>query len=301
MQQKASLLLLLLWCLVSVGAQQRKPRLMVACGWHGREWATADLCRDWQRRVLEQPSTTAVEWFIVPEVNPDSLEAARSARNPCQRCNARGVDLNRNFPLLEQCPMGTPPIRLGDEERALLKPWNETYPGEYPLSEPESRRIADDVRRFAPDVLLLVHSGGDLISLPYDSCWSADEEPLYARQLGIGRWMATTVNISTDRVWPGLSVLYAAVGTFGDYARSYLNVPFVYTLETYQTSDPTLLSRSTASLSAEECTRYFNPLDLGAYLNRWARLAESFAALDHGSCEQLVHWSTNAGPRPEHN
>lgn len=268
---------------------------MVACGWHGREWATAELCRDWQQRFASAKPSCAVDWLVIPEVNPDGIEAARSGKNPCQRCNARGVDLNRNFPPPERCPASVPPIRMTEQEARQLGPWNETYPGERPLSEIESQRIAEAARQFDPDVLLLVHSGGDLISLPYDSCWSADEDPLYKRQLILGRWMARMVNISRERVWPGQSVLYAALGTFGDYARAFLDVPFVYTLETYETSEAALLKRSTAALSNEECPRYFNPPDVRAYLARWGAVAEAFAHLDQDSSARLVRWSD----RPE--
>lgn len=286
------LLLLLLLLLMTTLAYNRPLRVMVACGWHGREWATVELCKDWKNLQSSQEQRR-VEWHFIESLNPSGVGAAGSGHNPCQRVNARGVDLNRNFPPLTACPDNeTLPVRRGGEG-VTLKPWDETYPGPEPLSEQETRDFVAQVLWFRPDVLLLVHTGEELIALPYDSCWSTDHEVLYERQLYLGRAMAQAVGIEENKVWPGLTVLYPAVGTATDYARQALNVPFVYTLETYKTTDHQQQQQlASRALSPEQCRDVFTPTDMPAYLARWRKMFDLFnnnnGVLD---ASEIVNWS----------
>ncbi len=81
----------------------------------------------------------AAELWVVPSLNPDgharTFEAGGAGPVARLRANARGVDLNRNFPR----PLGAPPSRVpfaGSD-----RPGAATYRGPAPLSEPESRAL----------------------------------------------------------------------------------------------------------------------------------------------------------------
>lgn len=101
---------------------------------------------------------------VVPVVNPDALHenCARLAvgRRAFTRCNARGVDLNRNFPRLRE---GLPVNPLGGSRFRLSPHWV----GPAPLSEPETRALhalADGCR---PRVSVAFHSFGELVLYPW--------------------------------------------------------------------------------------------------------------------------------------
>lgn len=76
--------------------------------------------------------------------------------------NANGVDLNRNF------------LVPGEETAAALDYWttrtysNERHsPGPYPLSEPETRWLFDEIEQFKPNVIISVHAPYSLVD--YDA------------------------------------------------------------------------------------------------------------------------------------
>jgi murein peptide amidase A len=98
--------------------------LLVFGAIHGDEPGSAELCRRFLR-----PGA-----IVVPVVNPDGL-----ARN--QKDNARGVDLNRNFPARNWSP-GHPPGY---------------FPGGAPLSEPETAALERLIEAHQPRVLVAVH------------------------------------------------------------------------------------------------------------------------------------------------
>jgi murein peptide amidase A len=113
--------------------------LVVGCV-HGDEPAGIGVAR---RLVASPPLRRAALW-VVPTLNPDGLAAGT-------RGNARGVDLNRNFPFAWRPLDGL------------------EYSGTGPLSEPESRVAAALIRRLRPDLTIWFHqpfglvdrSGGD--------------------------------------------------------------------------------------------------------------------------------------------
>jgi protein MpaA len=113
--------------------------LVIGCV-HGNEPAGMRVAR---RLIASAPRRDAALW-IVPSLNPDGVAAGT-------RGNARGVDLNRNF------PFGWRP--LGGLE----------YSGPRALSEPESRTARRLILRLRPDLTIWFHqpfglvdrSGGD--------------------------------------------------------------------------------------------------------------------------------------------
>ncbi len=89
-----------------------------------------------------------VELVVVPTINPDGVAAGA-------RGNARGVDLNRNF------PFGWRPLS-GDE-----------YSGPRPLSEPESRAVHRLVLRLRPDLTIWFHQPFGLVDPPEGNPFAA--------------------------------------------------------------------------------------------------------------------------------
>jgi predicted deacylase len=103
-------------------------------------------------------------WVVVPVVNPDAffanMEKVARGDRAWQRCNANGVDLNRNFPRLTTKRLYHP----FSGSRFKSSPH---YLGPHALSEPESRaifRVAHDTR---PMLSLAFHSFGNLLLYPW--------------------------------------------------------------------------------------------------------------------------------------
>jgi murein peptide amidase A len=116
------------------GDREATDRFLVVGCVHGDETAGVRVARG---LLASAPPRDAGLW-VVPSLNPDGVAAGT-------RGNARGVDLNRNF------PFGWRP--LDDLE----------YSGTHPLSEPESRAAARLIRRTRPDVTIWFHQPFGLV------------------------------------------------------------------------------------------------------------------------------------------
>jgi len=119
---------------------------------------------------------------VVESANPDGL--ARGSRH-----NARGVDLNRNWPASNFRPAGAR--------------------GSAALSEPETQALHRDLRSFAPDVVIAYHStaGGPFVN--FDGPAEASE---YARAFADAASSATG---ERWRVVPDMG--YPTPGSLGSY------------------------------------------------------------------------------------
>jgi protein MpaA len=121
----------------------RSPRrgrsLLVVGSIHGDEPAGIAIARD----LIDDRARWPVPVWVVPDLNPDGT--ARGTRQ-----DARGVDLNRNFPYRWR-PVGRP----GDLQ----------YPGPGALSEPESRFACRLVARIRPVVTIWFHQHLDVVDL----------------------------------------------------------------------------------------------------------------------------------------
>jgi murein peptide amidase A len=111
--------------------------LLVGCI-HGNECAGRAILAALERR----PLLAGVQLWLIGSINPDG-EAADT------RQNARGVDLNRNFPYQWQPGGGST-----------------YYAGPRPASEPETRVAMRLIERLKPAVTIWYHQHEDLVDMP---------------------------------------------------------------------------------------------------------------------------------------
>ena len=105
------------------------PTVLVVGCIHGDECEGLEIVR----LLARAEPRHAIDLWIVPNLNPDG----RAAHT---RQNARGVDLNRNFPY-----------------RWRPGPRGRYYPGPRPASEPETRIAMRLVERIQPDITIWYH------------------------------------------------------------------------------------------------------------------------------------------------
>jgi protein MpaA len=127
---------------------------LLTAAFHGEEALTALLIR----RLLEQVPAQETTWVVAPVVNPDGLLAGT-------RQNARGVDLNRNFPAStwrSELSITYPP-GIDPRQREPGNRTNRSSPGSEPASEPETRALLELVERLQPPLVIDVHSPLNLL------------------------------------------------------------------------------------------------------------------------------------------
>jgi protein MpaA len=113
------------WRLGEAGAERKVVLLAVM---HGSERAPARILRT----LRDGPALEGVDLWVVPVLNPDGARVGR-------RTNARGVDLNRNFP-------------------NRWKPQPHRYnAGARPASEPETRATMRFLDQIDPELVLSFH------------------------------------------------------------------------------------------------------------------------------------------------
>lgn len=128
--------------------EQREPlgKVLLVGGLHGDEYSSVSVVFKWMN-ILNQHHSGLFHWRIAPLVNPDGL-----LQDESRRMNANGVDLNRNFPAPDWQSQ-TEDYWVNETQRNPRR-----YPGTAPLSEPETRWLAEEIERFEPDVIVSVHA-----------------------------------------------------------------------------------------------------------------------------------------------
>jgi protein MpaA len=103
---------------------------------HGDERAGLQIVRALKHRAAQDPAAlSGTQLWVIDTVNPDGLRSHT-------RKNARGVDLNRNYPFRWQDDV---PHSSG------------YYPGRRPASEPETSAVMSFVNRIQPDLSVWYH------------------------------------------------------------------------------------------------------------------------------------------------
>ncbi|MCB5247066.1 MAG: DUF2817 domain-containing protein [Candidatus Cloacimonetes bacterium] len=124
-----------------------------------------------------EPTTMAKTLIVIPLLNPDGFELKT-------RKNARGIDLNRNFPALD--------FSVG-------YPKSKYYGGDKAGSEPETRFMLDLLKREKPDLLIMLHTPYNLVNSDGDS-------------LGLGPRLAETLGLKYLA-----EMAYSTPGAAGSY------------------------------------------------------------------------------------
>ncbi len=121
--------------------------LLVVGAHHAREAVSSwFILRELERLSLPRNITL----YAVPMLNPDGVMIANTA-DGTWKANARGVDLNRNYPC------------LFFYKASAKRPCSEGFKGYYPLSEKETSAMAEFTKKIAPAAALSFHAKGEEI------------------------------------------------------------------------------------------------------------------------------------------
>mmetsp|Transcript_17284 Transcript_17284/g.45065 ORF Transcript_17284/g.45065 Transcript_17284/m.45065 type:complete len:403 (-) Transcript_17284:195-1403(-) len=226
------------------------PQVLMAGNIHGDETTGGQLLQRWLWETCNKPTAQqddvarSVQAFYMPMLNPDGYE-----RN--QRGNARGADLNRDFP--------TPTGGAGGVQ-------------------PESAAYMEFANQHKFDISLMYHGGAVVCNYPYDSCYTSSIVPrpcppaatsyhprssevlpsseAYARQLIAD---GTRCNVGSNCLVNG-AAWYQIEGSLQDWAFHFRN-----------TLDMTMEISSTKRVSAASLPRYYteNKASIHAFM-MWA-------------------------------
>ncbi|MEQ1857319.1 MAG: murein tripeptide amidase MpaA [Longimicrobiales bacterium] len=176
---------------LEVWKARAKCQLLVFAGIHGEEPETTYALSRALRQLREPPQHCAV----VLAANPDGL--ARGTR-----ANARGVDLNRNFPAANWSPAPvTCRSTLQDPSDVLLSP------GVHAGSEPEVQALLALIAEMEPATVVALHAPLACIDDPGET--------------RLGRWLAKRTRMPLVH-----DVGYPTPGSFGSWGKD-RNLPIV--------------------------------------------------------------------------
>jgi len=147
-----------------------KARILFSGNIHAQELSGAEFCMALSKKLLAgygkdlevTALLNAAEVWVIPSLNPDgnfkaSRRQAKIGATGFVRKNKNRIDLNRNFPYPPDAPK-----RLNDSAGSDQK-WMTSYRGKEPLSEPETKAIADFIAKHKFDVSQNYHTTGGMI------------------------------------------------------------------------------------------------------------------------------------------
>lgn len=173
----------------------RKPlaRVLLIGGIHGDEYSSFSVVFKWMA-ILDKYHSGLFHWHIAPALNTDGL-----LNNPATRTNANGVDINRNFDIVDSAPDAMSALEYW-EKFAYKNP--RRYPGAEPFSESETRWLAHEIATFNPDVIIAVHAPYNMLDYdgpshitPPDRLGSLKLGHLEAYPISLGRYASRKFNL----------------------------------------------------------------------------------------------------------
>lgn len=126
-------------------AKRSSRKILVFGTIHGDETLSSQMTISWMQRLQDPGLDPRNDWRFVPFLNPDGL--VKNTRN-----NARGVDLNRNFPTKDWTSSAQ------NYWKKNTKSDPRRFPGENAASEPETRCAIAHLKDFKPDIVVSVHT-----------------------------------------------------------------------------------------------------------------------------------------------
>ncbi|MET0595272.1 MAG: M14 family metallopeptidase [Polyangiaceae bacterium] len=184
---------------------------------------------------------------VLPIVNPDAYASnmgkIAAGGRAWQRCNANGVDLNRNFPRLSAERMLHP--FSGSSFRA-----SPHYLGPHALSEPESRAVHAAAVATQPCLSLAFHSFGEMLLYPW--AYSARPNERAAHYQLLASAMASAIGPFPYRARQARQ-LYPVLGDMDDWLDAHLGTLAL----TVEVSRPDLALRDGRQLLNPFC--WMNP------------------------------------------
>lgn len=182
------------------GDGERPLKVLFMGGIHGDELTSVSATYLWMD-TLRQHHSGAFDWWFIPVANPDGLlQQDEQGRWASSRGNSNEVDLNRNFTPSEQRYLEAI-YRQAQQARSPRY-----FPGDVPLSEPETQVLDRLILRYQPDIIFSVHAPHGIIDFdgpPAPFSPAAGFGSLQQRSLG---------------TFPG---------SLGDFAWNHLGVPVV--------------------------------------------------------------------------
>lgn len=178
---------------------------------HGNESNTARLLQKWINTVETNPDAVPAgrSIVVIPQINPDGV-AANS------RLNARGIDLNRNFPANDWQTNVTLPGSTAITQAG----------GPTSLSEPESQALASFVQANRPRFVLTFHSRAAIVEANEsgDSVALAEQ---YAKSARYAAMPASQIGNTFD---------YSTTGSLEEWMHDKLGLP-AFVVELYSATD----------------------------------------------------------------
>lgn len=215
------------------------PRdVLIVANEHARERITGEVALYFLQK-LHKPKRRIT---VIPVLNVWGRKRVEHG-HPCLRKNSQGVDTNRNFQLNQQLHHY---LRHGEE-----------YEGPYPLSEKESKLIADILNE-GVQTYINIHSGEYSIYIPYDG--QTIKPPHYKKRLQKIKGLKKKCPMCKIGQ-ASVTSFYKAFGTSVDYATN-IGVPEAYTFEVYGSN-------------SARCNRAFNPKNTNQTLLRWVDILYS--------------------------